>query len=243
MATAEQIRLAAALRLRRALVGLAAVALFVAGSVAWLVAYGPATGAGRTRPARALEAQRSPGPPGPADLVEGTTSYVAPERWVRLPAATRLVDEFPVGFPHTAQGGMAVAVARLYTAPAHAAGSAQRAADAALAWRARLGAPPSGPLPPQLGVSARPVGVQWTRLGPDRLRVSVLAELLEFRGPDEPIRRSMVAITAELVWADAGSGADWALVPSNGRLPTPPPAELGAAGFNDAGWVAIGQVR
>lgn len=263
MATAEQIRLEAARRLRRALLGLAAVVLLVAGGVAWLVAHGPATagaGADPTAPVRAREVSSSVGPPGPVDPVEPAAAYVAPEQWVRLPAAARLVDEFPVGFPHTASGGAAAAVAavtygwtadpataaraaRLYTVAEHASGSAQRAADAALAWRARLGASPSGPLPPQLGVGARPIGVQWRSLGPDRLRVSVLAELLEFRGPDEPIRRSMVAITAELVWADAGSGADWALVPSNGRLPTPPPAELGAAGFNDAGWVAIGQVR
>jgi hypothetical protein len=229
-------------------------AIFAAGT-GWLVLSRPATTSARPDVAPPGAHASASGAP-----AAGPAAFVAPSRWVTLPAGSKLVTELPVRFPHTPAGAAAAAVASvqfgwttdpvqaarvaaLYTTTRDAALVTAQAAETAGALRARFALPAAGPLAADAGVSVRAIGTQWKVLGRDRVQVSVLAELRGQSAAGAPTGTELVAVTALMVWVGADGDADWKGSATSGRLPTPAPAALGTAAFNAAGWAAIQETR
>ncbi|WP_158009694.1 hypothetical protein [Carbonactinospora thermoautotrophica] len=256
MSTTGEIQRAAARRMRLLVVGLLALVMVLAAAVVWLAA---------TRPDGDAADQGAPAPAGrasaPATVTPGA-AYVAPARWVTLPAGAAQVDEYPVRFPHTPEGAAALAVAAveygwsldpehstrvaaLYAAPQVAQRAQAAAATMAAQWRQQLGLPTAGPVPAGAHVVARPIAVQWQAQGVDRVRVSVLAEVEQAAGEAQPARAELAAVTSDVVWVPGANpnGGDWRYLLSDSPLPTPQPAQIGTEEFNAAGWTAIQEVR
>jgi hypothetical protein len=262
MPTRAEIQAQAARRTRRAVSAAIGLAALMAAAAAWLAFSGPGS-AGRastdvppdptTTPAAGTA---GPGPRVTASIPPGPAAagaYVAPARWLRLPAPGRLEGEWPAGWPHTPLGAAALVVAaatrgwsadpavmaaaaRRYTVPERAASSAAVAPAAAASLRRVFELPPTGPLPEGVALSARVVGVQWRVLSADRVRVSVLAEVTG-HGRGQQLPTLLYATTGDVVWrVDL---ADWRSLPSPGPLPTPRLAQVGTAAFNEAGWAAL----
>lgn len=182
-------------------------------------------------------------------------AFEAPRDRVVLPAGGDQVDEYPVSFPHTAQGVAAAAVAvtrysasldfatvsevlRLYAIDGtKAATVADKAAAAAVsAGRARLGVPAIGPAPTDTSVIAEPFAVQWVKRSVDEYDVSVLSAV-EFR-TGQTVDRQLVTTGSHWRW----TGTDWHEVPGDAPN-TPAAAELGTPEFNTLGWTALAERR
>jgi hypothetical protein len=183
----------------------------------------------------------------------GGSGWVPPARQVTLPAGTKRIEEYPVGFPRTPQGAAAAEVAkdvyiattdyaqanrilRLYMA-AHLAQTADAASTASVAQLRRdLGVPEQGPAPIDRYLVTRPLGVQWRQLDPDKVEVSVFGRS-DLHTPGK-VTTSLAGQTTVWQWLDdPDRGPDWRLV--DGYPPRAKLAALGTQAFNDAGWSAL----
>jgi hypothetical protein len=190
--------------------------------------------------------------PAPTSTASGV--YIAPANFVSLPQGSRRLNGLPVGFPHTPQGAVAMAVAsatatwtddaaansaaaRVYSAPGQVDQQAADAAAGAAALRKTFGLPATGPLPAGATLSTWPIGVQWKVLDVDTVQVSFEVRELSSPGTGQPATSRIQATTGLMGWTTSG---DWKIIETE-PMSVPTPYDLGTDGFNSAGWIAIQQ--
>jgi len=236
--------------MRRIVVGLVAGLLVLAVVVVVLALRGG--GSSSASPSTVVAGQSA----GPASALPALPAsgggFVAPTRWIVLPAAAGVRDGLPAKFPHTPEGGVAAAVATVraawswdaetsaraalaYSLPAYAPRMAEAARVGAANSRESAGVSPTGPLPDGARMTVWPIGVQWTvGADPNVVQVAVLVRVVHNVGGSARDVTTVVSTISAVVW----DGADWRAAPTRGSTP-PDVADLGQPGFAEAGWTAI----
>lgn len=231
---------------------LVAVACLVAG-VAWFVASGGDETAG-------------PGPGGstatvPADnggSSEQLAPVTAPRDGVVLPDGASQADGYPVKFPYSDLGAVAVdaqvatsqvgfdydlaaAIAGVYAAPEDSAVFQQRSRDAVALRRQQAGVPAQGEVPAPASYAATPIAVTVEQLDNDYYVVNLLS-YITLTTVDGKSGDTLYAGTQLVRWIDG----DWKLVRGTDselqrlvKEGQPPAAAPGTPEYRQAGWIAL----
>lgn len=185
-----------------------------------------------------------------------------PAEGVALPAGSRQVEGYQVGFPHSDRGAVAVlvgftrsqigfdydqaaAAARVYAAPADAETIATRAREAVAARRRRLGVPATGDVPAPAAFALTPFAFQATELDSGTYAVTVL-NLATTTTAQGEVRNLYYSGTQLVRWVDG----DWKVVEGTAEdrqevLAQPEPPAVGPKdpAFERAGWMLIKQTE
>lgn len=177
---------------------------------------------------------------------------------VVLPAAAKVSDGFPVGFPHSDAGAAAAqveftraqvgfdfdqaeAAARAYAAPTDEPAIAARAKTAVANRRAQLGVPDAGPAAAPAAFALTPFAFQVAELDTDFYAVTVLS-LATTTSTGGKVRNLHYTGTQLVRWIDddwktvAGTRADHTQVAA---MPQPPAVGPQDPRYLDAGWITI----
>ena len=184
---------------------------------------------------------------------------------VQLPEGSGTVEGYPVGFPRSELGAVAVPVelsraqigfdygqaataAEVYAAEADRDAVVARASQAVAYRRDDLALPTRGAVPAPASFALTPYAFRPTELQPDRYLVTVL-NLASATSKNGKVTTRYYAGTQVVAWTDApvGGGADWRLVEPTGRdqqqLATLPETQPAAPEDLDqlaaAGWTPI----
>ncbi|RPK70062.1 hypothetical protein EES45_36095 [Streptomyces sp. ADI97-07] len=207
--------------------------------------------------------------PSPSESYAAPEDWTEPERWVALPRGKRTDERgSEVGFPHTAEGAVAMAAAanttvvegettnvdeqlRLYygyigqaeQSPEAAERVELAAIDSDKAIARSMGVTPGQPLPTGAYVRGNVVGYKVIKESADEVSVYLLSRVVQKGGETAPEKASYSRTLIGAQW----QGQDWKLsVPATRRAqeaaqdePEPEMAAPGDVEFNGAGWTAI----
>jgi hypothetical protein len=182
----------------------------------------------------------------------------APRGGVVLPGGASEVDGYPVRFPYTDLGAVAVqaqvaesqagfdydratTVARIYADPADRAVFEQRSADAVAERRRMAGVPIEGEVPAPSSYAATPIAFTVTELDTDYYVVNLLS-YLTLTTADGQTRDTLYAGTQLVRWVDGdwklvqGTDAEYQQLIDEGQ---PQAAAPGTPAYEQAGWIPI----
>ncbi len=247
-------------KMRRLVLALVGVVVVLAGAVVALVlgggsdstapvAVAPASSSASAAPAPT--ASTTGGSAEPVPTLPAAGAFVAPTKWVTLPKPITTRAGMPAGFPHTADGAAAQGATALrsswtwdvsvadraaeaYSVPADLAAMKAAAEQGVSSSRLSVGLPSTGDLPAGAHLAVATIGVQWTAVSADEVRVSVLARVVYTPGAGTAETTQLISTTNSVVWADG----DWRSKTTAAQK-SPDPADLGTNEFNTAGWTAI----
>ncbi len=246
----------------------AGAALAVVLALTGYVAFGGDDG-GTDTPGKGGPSASASGSPSPSATYAAPEDWTEPERWAALPRGKRTDERgSEVGFPHTAEGAVAMMAAanttavegntsnvdeqlRLYYAYI---GQAEQSSDAAervelnaidsdKAIARSMGFKPGQPLPPGAYVRSNVVGFKIIKKSADEVSVWLLSRVVQKAGEMAKEKGSYSRTLLGARW----QGEDWKLsVPATRRAQEasqgqsePKMAAPGDDEFNAAGWTAI----
>ncbi|MEU9998128.1 hypothetical protein [Streptomyces sp. NPDC050848] len=245
----------------------------VAGAVVILTGYamltGDGDGGGADAPAKGGASVSASGAPSPSASYAPPEDWTEPERWAALPRGQRTDERgSKVGFPHTAEGAVAMLAAtsttsiegdrsnvdeqlRLYHSYAAAAEQTpdkaerlERNATKTDETIARsMSVTPGSPLPPGAYVRSHVVGFKILSKSADEVTLWLLSRTVQKNGEMAKESGSYVRAVIGAQWVDG----DWKLTSQAGQSAAqkasgqakPAIVAPGDAEFNAAGWTAI----
>lgn len=229
---------------------LAAIALLVAG-VVWFVARGEDAAAGSQQPGEPSSTEAG-------QESEQLTPETPPKDGVVLPQGASQVDGYPVQFPYTDLGAVAVqaevakgqvgfdydqatAIAGIYAAPEDKATFEQRSRDAVALRRQQAGVPAEGEVPAPASYAVTPVAFTVEELDTDYYVVNLLS-YITLTTAEGKVSDFLYAGTQLVRWTDGdwklvqGSGAEYQQLIDEGQ---PQAVAPGTPEFEQAGWIPI----
>ncbi len=229
---------------------LAAIALLVAG-VVWFVARGDDAAAGSQQPGATPSTQ-------PGQESEQLAPKTPPKDGVVLPQGASQVDGYPVQFPYTDLGAVAVqaevakgqvgfdydqatAIAGIYAAPEDKATFEQRSRDAVALRRKQAGVSAEGEVPAPASYAVTPVAFTVEELDTDYYVVNLLS-YVTLTTAEGKVSDFLYAGTQLVRWTDGdwklvqGSGAEYQQLINEGQ---PQAVAPGTPEFEQAGWIPI----
>ncbi|MGW1839633.1 hypothetical protein [Streptomyces sp. NPDC002067] len=241
-------------RMRRLVIALVAIVVVLGAVVIGLVAGNASSSEDKQDAGKASHPSASADPAPTETADDGDSGYVAPVTWVKLPDGAKKVNGYPVQFPHTEEGAMAMLVAssrnsfswdpkkveeniRTYALDEYRDQMATAAGQGAQGVREHTGMPASGPLPKGATLTAWPIGVQWTAKDSDHVTGFVLVRLTTTPGTGKKPKTELFSLPCAATW----DNGDWRVQPTSpdDTPQAPEPADLGADAFNSNGWRAI----
>jgi hypothetical protein len=193
-----------------------------------------------------------------ASASEQLVPTTAPKEGVVLPGGGSEVDGYPVEFPYTDLGAVAVqaqvtesqvgfdydqatTVARIYADPEDRAVFEQRSADAVAERRRMAAAPIEGEVPAPASYAATPIAFTVTEVDTDYYVVNLLS-YLTLTTADGQTRDTLYAGTQLVRWVDGdwklvqGTDAEYRQLIDEGQ---PQAAAPGTPAYEQAGWIPI----
>jgi len=228
---------------------LAAIAVLVAG-VVWFVARGDDAAAGGQQPGETSSTEGA--------VSEQLAPETPPEDGVVLPRGASEVDGYPVQFPYTDLGAVAVqaevakgqvgfdydqaiTIAGIYAAPEDKATFEQRSRDAVALRRKQAGVAAQGEVPSPASYAVTPVAFTVDELDTDYYVVNLLS-YVTLTTTEGKVSDFLYAGTQLVRWTDGdwklvqGSGAEYQQLIVEGQ---PQAVAPGTPEFEQAGWISI----